>query len=155
MTKFVNPLSSNTMLSLWKGVYTTPNFYWSVGLVPLQNARLSRQAIDLLSKCILRLLIKDSHFHFISIYLKNGGNKPTKHKSQTGYKSAFFRFPFAFARPHNNNWHPLKNPLSTGQPVWLLVAFWCVRRESAFYMNVFTDPNVKTYLTHSLYTDYR
>lgn len=116
MTKFVNPLSSNTMLRLCKGVYTTPRFYWSVGVVPLQNARLSRQAIDLLSKCILRLLIKDSHFHFISIYLKNGGNKPTKHKSQTGYKSAFFRCPFAFARPHNNNWHPLKNPLSR--------AFW-------------------------------
>ena len=50
MTKFVNPLSSNTMLRLCKGVYTTPNFYWSVGVVPLQNARLSRQAIDLLSK---------------------------------------------------------------------------------------------------------
>ena len=31
MTKFVNPLSSNTMLRNCKGVYTTPNFYWSVG----------------------------------------------------------------------------------------------------------------------------
>ena len=78
MTKFVDPLSSNTMLRLCKSVYTTPNFYWSVGLVPLQKSRLSRQAIDLLSKCILRLFIKDSHFHFISIYLNNGNNKPTK-----------------------------------------------------------------------------
>ena len=68
MTKFVDSLSSNTMLRLCKGVYTNPNFYWSVGVVPLQKARLSRQAIDLLSKCNLRLLIKDSHFHFISIY---------------------------------------------------------------------------------------
>ena len=43
MTKFVDPLSSNTMLRLGKGVYTTPNFHWSVGVVPLQKARLSQQ----------------------------------------------------------------------------------------------------------------
>ena len=68
MAKFVDPLSSNTILRLCKGVYTNPNFYWSVGVVPVQKARLSPQAIDLISKCNLRLLIKDSHFHLISIY---------------------------------------------------------------------------------------
>ena len=34
--------------------------------------------LDLHSKCILRLLIKDSHSHLRSIYLKSGNNKPTK-----------------------------------------------------------------------------